>query len=309
MNEFAGRPMILLAGEQAAPNLLPARQFQPSRVVILHTDLAKSKRIAENLALCLQELQPELRSIADYDPARAIQTLEGLLVEFPCATVNITGGTKPMSLAALLAAREAQGQPFYVRSQGAKTEMDIYVFDKRGLPAIGETVTISNTISIDDYLTVYFGRTYQFTGFTKSQGGAFERAVSATLKPQVDEIKAGWKHESGAVDVDLVVRCNNQIGIIEVKSGGRARTTEGVKQLAVAGGQRFFGTYVRRILVIDQLWADKSNNRALAEALGIVLIELPSYAATGTLDDAECATLIDKVHSALGKPIKGEGSQ
>jgi len=296
--------MIVLAGEQAAPNLLPTRQFQPNRVVILHTDLAKSKQMAENLALCLQELQPELRSIAAYDPAQAMQTLEGLLAEFPRAIVNITGGTKPMSLAALLAAREAQGQPFYVRSQGAKTEADLYVFDSRGCPVVGETVTIPNTISIDDYLTAYFGKTYHFTGFSKDQGGVFEKAVSVALEPGVDEIKAGWKHDSGAVDVDLIVRCNNQIGIIEVKGGKKAKTTEGIKQLAVAGGQRFFGTYVRRFLVIDQSWSGRSNNRALAEALGIVLVELPGYAATGMLDDAERAILINKVHSALGKLAK-----
>jgi hypothetical protein len=303
MHELAGKPMIVLTGEQAAPNLLPARQFQPDRVIILHTAFPKSKQIAQNLALCLQELEPELHLMADYDPAQAVDTLEGLLTESPRATVNVTGGTKPMSFAALLAAREAQGQPFYVRSQGGKTEVDLYVFDSRGYPVIGETVTISNTINIDDYLTVYFGKTYTFTGFTKGRGEAFERAVFKALEPQVDEIKVGWKHNSGAVDVDLVVRCNNQIGIIEVKSGGKARTTEGIKQLAVAGGQRFFGTYTRRVLVIDQVWADKSNNRALAEALGIVLVELPGYAATGALDEAECATLIAQVHSALGKPV------
>jgi len=306
MKELVGRPMIVLAGEQAAPNLLPARQFQPSQVIIVHTAFTQSKQKAKNLALRLKELQPELRIIADYDPAQAMQILEGLLAEFPRATVNITGGTKPMSITALLAAREMQGQPFYVRSQGAKTEVDLYTFDGRGYPIVSETVTISDTINIDDYLTVYFGMTYQFTGFAKGQGEAFERAVRAVLEPEVDEIKAGWKHNSGAVDVDLVVRCNNQIGIIEVKSGGKARTTEGVKQLAMAGGQRFFGTYVQRILVIDQTWTDRSNNRALAEALGIVLIELPGYAATGTLGRVESVTLIDKVHSALGKPAKGE---
>jgi hypothetical protein len=304
--ELTGKPMIVLAGEQPAPNLLPAHQFQPSKVVILHTALPRSKEKAENLALRLKELHPELRPIADYDVARARATLKGVFAEFPRASVNVTGGTKPMSIAALLAAREAQGQPFYVRSQGAKTEVDFYIFDEPGLPAIGETFTIDNTITIDDYLTVYFGETYHFTGFSKGRGEVFEREVFLALEPQVDEIKAGWKHESGAVDVDLVVRCNNQIGIIEVKSGGKAGTTEGIKQLAVAGGQRFFGTYVRRILVLDRTWAERSNNRGLAEALGIVLVELPGYGVTARLDGAERARLIGKVQSALGRSMQGE---
>ncbi len=31
-----GKVMLVLAGEQTAPNLLPARHFEPSKVVILH---------------------------------------------------------------------------------------------------------------------------------------------------------------------------------------------------------------------------------------------------------------------------------
>lgn len=233
-------------------------------------------------------------------------TVLGLLAEFPGASINITGGTKPMSLATLLAAREVGAPAFYVRSQGAKTEVDFYGFDKDGrLTTIGKPVSIPSTIDIDDYLTVYFGTDYQFTGFGAGAGEKFERAIYAALEPPaVNEIKAGWKHASGAVDVDFVLRCNNQIGIIEAKTGGKANSTDGIKQLAVAGGQRFFGTYVRRLLVIERKWTEKGNNRALAEALGIVLVELPGFASSGEIDEAERALLISKVQDALGKPAR-----
>ena len=39
MDKLVGHPMILLAGEQAAPNLLPVRHFSPCAVYIPHTSL------------------------------------------------------------------------------------------------------------------------------------------------------------------------------------------------------------------------------------------------------------------------------
>ena len=48
--------MILLSGEQAAPNLLPARYFKPEKVYILHTDFWKSKQMAERLKLRMAEM-------------------------------------------------------------------------------------------------------------------------------------------------------------------------------------------------------------------------------------------------------------
>lgn len=299
--------MLVLAGEQAAPNLLPARHFGPSKVVILHTDLAQSKRSANNLALRLDGMAPEPRLVEAYDPARAMDTVLALLKEFPGASINITGGTKPMSLAALLTAREVGAPVFYVRSQDAKTKVDFYAFDSMGRPTnCGEPIVIPDTITIDDYLTIYFGKDYCFTGFGPGQGEAFERAIFEALKPAVDEIKAGWKHASGSVDVDLVLRCNNQIGVVEVKTGGKANSTDGIKQLTVAGGQRFFGTYVRRVLVIERSWTEKNNNRALAEALGIVLVELPGFADRGVIDEPERALLIERVHDSLGKPGRSD---
>lgn len=303
MKNGNGRPMIVLAGEQAAPNLLPARYFRPSRVIIAHTAAPKSKRPAENLAICLAQIKPELRLIAGFDPGDALRTMVGLLAEFPGAVVNVTGGTKPMFLAALLAAREKQAHPFYVRTDGANTMVDWYCFDGEGRPALGETEVIEDTITIDDYLTVYFGTNYRFTGPCKASGGVFEEAVMAALEPEVSEIRAGWKHESGAVDVDLIVRCGNQIAIVQVKGGRKAEKTEGIKQLAVAGGQRFFGTYARRVLVVDRSWPQRGNNRALAEALNITLVELPGYAATGSIEDGERRVLVGEIHRILGTPV------
>jgi hypothetical protein len=299
--------MFLLAGEQTAPNLLPARHFRPKQIHILHTDFWKSELMAKRLRSRLAEMSSQLHPIEAYDVGKATKQITDLLKGKSGAFVNVTGGTKPMSMAAMAAARTTLAQPFYVRSQRGKTEVDFYGFDEEGDPLVVETMTIDDTISLEDYLVSYFGSQYEFTGYGSGHGLAFEQAIHQTIAPHVDEIGVGWKHESGAVDVDFVIRCNNQVGIIEAKVGGKARSTDGIKQLAVAGGQRFFGTYTRRFLVIDQEWSARSNNRALAEAIGIMLVELPGFAETGQLQDDEKAVLVAAVHRALGKPVRARG--
>ncbi len=298
--------MVLLGGEQTAPNLLPARHFLPDSIYVLHTDFGRSKLMAERLALRLPAANIQLSEISAYDPKLAAATMLDLLRASPGALVNTTGGTKPMSIAALLAAREAACRPFYVRSQYGTTELDFYTFDVAGLPAIENTVVIEDAIEIDDYLVAYFGADYQFTGYGPGAGLAFEEAIHNALADNVDEIKVGWKHASGAVDVDFVVRCNNQIGIVEAKTGKKAETTEGIRQLAVAGGQRFFGTYTKRFLIVDRVWREKSNNRALTEALGLVLVELPGFASEGVLNEPERSRLVETIHKALGKPTRSK---
>jgi Holliday junction resolvase len=300
--------LILLAGGQAAPNLLPVRHFQPQHVIILHTDFPKSEQGARNLKQRIDAPVVELVPIPAYEPGACTEAIRAILEKCPGALVNVTGGTKPMSMAALIASQQTGGQPFYVHSQQVQTVIDFYGFDDKGTPAIQATMTIQDTITIDDYLTVYFGESYQYTGYGGGPGEAFERAIHEVLAPPTsDEIKVGWKHNSGAVDVDLIVRCNNQIGVVEVKSGRKARTSEGIKQLAVAGGQRFFGTYVKRFLVVDQDWSDLSNNRALAEAIEINVIELPAYGHQGTVTAEEREAVVQAVVTNLGR-IKRAGT-
>ena len=296
--------MAVLAGEQSAPNLLPARHFKPQQILIFHTDFWKSKMMAERLSMRLQGMNPQLHPVAAYDPGEVTRQIIDVLPDDSGVLINITGGTKPMSLGGLVAAYQTGNPALYIRSQGGVTNMDFYGFTDAGTPYVRETITIGGTITLEDYLVSYFGSEYQFTGFGVGAGVDFERVVYETLKPEVDEIEAGWKHESGAVDVDTVIRCNNQVGIIEVKTGKKAVSTDGIKQLAVAGGQRFFGTYTKRFLIMDREWSEPSNNRALAEAIGIISVELPGYSETGELHETEVDKLISIVHENLGKPTR-----
>ncbi|MFZ1753942.1 MAG: hypothetical protein WBO46_01620 [Caldilineaceae bacterium] len=300
---LVGRPMIMLAGEQAAPNLLPVRHYQPSQVLLLHSAFPRSQQTAENVRSLLAEYQVKLISVNAYEPYEIYQALKSHAGTLSGALLNVTGGTKPMSFGALLYSLHMQITPFYVRSQQSRTEIDIYRFDDAGIPRVLRTEEIQDTISIDDYLTTYFGKEYAFTSYGVGPGQAFEEALHRLLEPNVDEVKIGWKHNSGAVDVDLILRCNNQIGIVEAKTGGAAGRADGIKQLAVAGGQRFFGTYTKRFLVVDQDWSQKKNLQSLADALGIVVISLPSFSKSRSIDTDDTQALVSMVQKSLGKPI------
>jgi hypothetical protein len=297
--------MLVLAGEQAAPNLLTVRHFKPDQVIILHTSLPRSKAMADNLALCLNGVTTRMGQVNDYDVAEIRNQVLALLGGLPSALVNITGGTKPMSIGALDAARSAGVQAFYVRSQGNRTEIDLYGFDNAGAPFVSGIVKLEGTISLDDYLISYFGSTWKLTGFGKGSGELFERVLYDTLFPSVDEIKSGWRDASNQVELDFVIRCNNQIGIIQAKTGNKAGSIEGIEQLAIAGGQRFFGTYVKRFLVIDRLWQKNEDKlRRLCDSMGIILVELPGFASSGEIAGTEKEKLLFDIHKVMGKPVK-----
>ena len=87
-----------------------------------------------------------------------------------------------------------------------------------GAPSVAGARLLPGLITLDDYLRAFVDG-YQLTGFAKdaaSKGTRFERAIHTALEPAVDEIAVGLKL-LGVVDVDFVVRCANQVGIIEAK--------------------------------------------------------------------------------------------
>lgn len=106
--------MVCLAGEQTMANAIAARQLRAGRLVILHTDdLERSLRPADRLAgwwLSQQRGPTELREVGDgfhySDLARVLGALVAELAGQE-VLVNVTGGTKPMSLASMaFAARQ-----------------------------------------------------------------------------------------------------------------------------------------------------------------------------------------------------------
>ena len=101
----------------------------------------------------------------------------------------------------------------------------------------------------------------------------------------------------------FVVRCANQVGIIEAKTGSGVK--KGIDQLSTAGEPRNLGTYTQKILVSDQVWDHTlSNLRELAEVRRIEVIELPSFGTNGDLSAEDAETLRRRVCKVLGRDLK-----
>ena len=99
--------------------------------------------------------------------------------------------------------------------------------------------------------------------------------------------------------MDLVLRCGNNIGIAEVKTGKKARTKEGIDQLNTAAEQRFLGTYTAKMLIVDRKYP--GGNLSLAKAHRIEVIELLSFSNSenGDLSDEDKEKLVAKVCKIL----------
>ena len=305
MSNLQFSSMVLLAGEQAAPNLLPVRHFQPRQVFILHSRYTSSIAKANNLKMLLKDANPQLEQIEDYDIGRIKDKVLSLLNKLPSAMVNVTGGTKPMSVGAMEAARQGSAQAFYVRSQEGETRIDLYDFDGTGSPFVSDTLVIQGTINLNDYLVSYFGNEWKECGPSgEGDGLIFEQALYEVFQKSTDDVVSSWRDSSNQVEMDFVIRCNNQIGIIQAKTGNAARSLDGIKQLMTGGEQRYFGTFAKRLLIIDQIWGkNESKLRELCETLKIRLIELPGFSVMKTVSDEDRIKLMDAVYEEVGRPL------
>ena len=299
--------MVLLVGEQPAPNLLPTSFLKPDVAVLVYT--AFTQHVAGNLEKLLTTQCRCLRCEVD---AYRIPDIRSALGSFLYDKIgdytlvfNLTGGTKPMAIAAYSMAHHNRASIVYFQTQGGQSLLYIYEISDDGQIYLKDEVSIPESITIDDYLTLYLSD-YQTTGFARTREGEFERATSEALKPYVDEIIAGVK-KGGALDIDLVLRCGNQVGIAEVKTGRKGRSKEGIDQLNTAGGRQFLGIYTRKFLIVDSIWDHTlSNLRELAEARNVNLIELPSYSQTGIISDGDKQVLLDRVQQTLRCGMKGD---
>ncbi|WP_457638379.1 hypothetical protein [Oceanithermus sp.] len=299
--------LISLVGEQAAPVLLPVYELQPARVVLAATD--KTGDVAQRLRLFLAQRRYDVSVIEvdPYDPERAYLELTrkaGAWLGEESTTQlvgNFSGGTKTMALALqrFLASFDS-GILCYLQSEGVTNKL--YFFNPGSLQQQGDPHEIRQCISIEDHLAIYWGQgNYKVRGPKKGKerGIVFERVVAEALEPYVDELKVGVERQGHDVEIDIIFRCRNQIGIAELKTGKKAQRMEGIQQLSTFGTRTSIGTYVKKFLIIDQA-LQENDLRALAKALGIKLVELTSFSAQGYLADHDKNRLVAAVTEALG---------
>ncbi len=290
--------LISLVGEQPVPNLLPARWLKPDGVLLIHTDF--TERVATNLQ---HLLEPESHVWLCPVPAYDIVEFQAKVREFLAMNLsgwdlifNLTGGTKLMALAALGLVQSHRASFVYLQTEGNQSRLYHYVLEDGEFRQY-KVEDLQAVITLDDFLMMHLAE-YQVVGFARTPEGEFEKAVHDALQAHVDEILAGVK-KGGALEIDLVIRCGNQVGIVEVKSGKKARSKEGLDQLNTAGGREFLGIYTQKFLVVGTSWERLSNLKALAEARRVIVIELPGWARLHTLSSKDKERLVENVKKYL----------
>ncbi len=187
-----------------------------------------------------------------------------------------------MALAAFSIA--AQGGFPFVYMENQKSTLLRYRFDNAA-PIWLETAHLPALISTADYLNSHLDG-FTLNGFNKdgrgklTDGGLFEQAVCSALENRLgkEAVQAGVQPGGMAkqIDIDLVFRVGNQVGIAEVKLGGSEGPKKGLDQLKMAGEPDFLGTYTAQFL-ITAAHGLNSDLQTLAVRRKIKVITLPEY--------------------------------
>lgn len=300
--------MIILVGEQPIPNLLTVLHTKPAAVLLVQTKFTEptGKRLKSRLEQ--DGLEVQLLTIGDaYDIPSIRQNIQEKLNRlgwsYQTLLFNVTGGTKPMSIGAYQLAQQNDCPILYLQTEGQRTQLQRYNLTTGQIVADTNEV-LPTLITIDDYLRVYLPG-YSQTGFSKDRqgkldaGGRFEKVIHDTLKPHVDEIMAGVRPEGvkDQIEIDLVIRKGNQVGIAEIKTGGADK--RGLDQLSTAGGRDYLGIYTAKFWIIGARNL-RSELRALATARSVNVIHLPGYNDGRKLDRKESNLLVNRVLEKLG---------
>jgi hypothetical protein len=176
---------ICLVSQQAAANLLPALDpaLKPEKIVLVVT--AKMQRQASHLTAVLKEnaIQPELLQLRHEQDFHQIENeLRELAarLEGSAVTLNITGGTKLMSVAAQSVAQARGWHMFYV---DADTDRAIWLGQDQTPPH-----PLQDKLKLRHYL-----RSYGFELTSKpnrSQASTAQQLLTQTLVEQVGSLEA-----------------------------------------------------------------------------------------------------------------------
>lgn len=148
VEQQADRPqfdlVIHLAGEQAIPNLLAMRQVPAARHVVVASNQT-SPTVGRLRAAQGGEVKAQV--VADpYDIGAIRESIQGAVAGFEGrrTVFNVTGGTKPMALAALQVAERMGAPRFYIET----TKDTLYwLHDDRREP-------LAHTLAIEDFIVL-----------------------------------------------------------------------------------------------------------------------------------------------------------
>lgn len=296
--------MICLMGEQPLPNLLPILHYHPAAVVLVHSDYTAP--VAHNVQQLLDgTITVQRQEVDAYAIEDARQALRSVIAQSGWRAAelmfNVTGGTKPMSLAAYRVAQDLPGCALiYMQTSGGHSEC--YEYQLTGTAFTlqrNKPRTIRTVLNIDLHLRAH--------GLVGRHGGAPDPTTPHSVSVHaVAEALAGYVEEQqtwltvapdGPVALDLIVRCGNQLGLIAVRPGGPAHALDGLRDLNTLGSREYLGIYVKRFLIVDQaLPVPTQEAAAMRSATVLVLAGL----ATGVLSEDDKTRLRKQVMADLG---------
>jgi hypothetical protein len=290
--------LISLIGEQPIPNLLPSRHLKPEREWLVYSQTTEKTAVRLH-ALLPGSLIYKLRASA-YDLPAVQGELESLLNDQKELAFNLTGGTKIMVMAGGALAQKYAAPFYYFDSEDRKSQLTQYIYEDLRPRRIAREV-LPELISTADYLNAHLSG-FQLDGFSKQEGGAFEQAVARALQEAGFEVLAGVRPQrvKDQIEIDLVIRKHNQVGIAEVKLGGGEAPKKGIDQLNTAAGREYLGTYTRRMLITARRMS--ADIKTLAGERSVKMIELPGFR-SGQLSEQDRHNLIQAVENELlGSP-------
>jgi hypothetical protein len=294
--------LLHLVGEQPMPVLLPDRLLRPARSLLIYT--TRTRPVAERLKRLLP--QAAFAEADPYDLPAILSRLAELTPASEPTVVNLTGGTKMMMLAAFALAMQRGWDFVYLESEQQPATLHRYSVGAAGLRRQARD-RLPSLISAADYLNAHLPG-FRVEGFSRDEqgrlndGGLFEQAVHDALRPHVDEVLAGVRPQGVAnqIEIDLLIRVGNQVGVAEVKLGGGVeRPKQGIDQLSTAASRDYLGHYTGKFLITANRLA--ASIQRLAREKQVTAVTLQEYRLGQPLTAADQQRLVQAVTERLTK--------
>jgi Holliday junction resolvase-like predicted endonuclease len=292
------KTMIALVGEQPLPNVIPVKYYSPSRLVLAHTKNERSTLIAKRIEGFFGD-QPKV-DLLELEDGYNIDQIYSKLYQFIHQNelkgellFNLTGGTKPMSFAALELARVLRCQAFYYQSENNLSQ--VYLYDlSTGSPKYQKPISIDTELRVDEILKLFIDK-YHCDNFKDD----FEKQVFDVLESLgngYSVLHNVWLDSIGPnVEIDWILCYKNKLAVGEVKS--QAKKSDGIDQVNGVTDQRTLGTYTKKFIVSAR--EPHYNDRLLAEAYRIKIITVPSANNKGVLSEEDRQKIVQEIQKEM----------
>ncbi len=267
--------LLSLVGEQPIPNLIPLWQL-PHYCEVQFVASARTRNVAKQLKSAIEKddalrhlkvLKPLIVNPYDIGTVRSqiADTLIKHQKQGKNLHLNLTGGTKLMSLAALQAAYGSGASLMYVSTE----EQQIIWLGSDGSEQKREGIRI--VINVGQYLNAHgleieIQDVSPYAAPPPKEGDELEARVFSQLKASgvFDDVRRNVKickrkgKKQVRNELDVVVTCNGRLAILSCKSGnvesdsGRESYRRAIYELSAISRREAAGIYCVKILVSSQ---------------------------------------------------------